>query len=423
MKKLFLLLLVFAALSLPAQIKYEDYFTNNTLRFDYNRCGTATSEQIGFEQMKMEGKWSGPRTHLIDPFKWGEYRVELYDKATEKMIYSHGYAGLYSEWQSTAEAKVTSRCFYETALVPFPKKPVTLQLYSRDRRTKLVKTFEYQIDPANYFISKEAGPVYKSYMVHDSGDPSNKIDVVFLPDGFTAGEMDKFREAVKSFSEGLLDTAPFTASEDQFNCWLVEAPSTESGTDIPAAGIYKNTLLGTSFYTFDSERYNMTFDIKSVRDVAGNVPYDIIIILVNSEKYGGGGVYNYYGCFTAFNKQSVGVFVHEFGHTFTWLADEYFTSDVAYQDYIDMTVEPIQPNVTNLVDFSKKWKKMIKPGTPVPTPRKPEFAGILGAYEGGLYSAKGIFSPMAKCKMNWLGDPFCPVCTKTLMEMIDYYTK
>lgn len=423
MKKLILLSLIIVAASLQAQIKYEDYFTDNTLRFDYNRCGTATSEQIGFQQMKQEGKWSGPRTHLIDPFQWGEYRVELYDKATKKLIFSRGYAGLYSEWQSTAEAKTTSRCFYETALMPFPKKPAILQLYSRDRKTKLIKTFEYQIDPASYFISKEAGPVYKSYMIHDSGDPAKKIDVVFLPDGFTAGEMDKFREAVRAFSKGLFDTPPFTAASDQFNCWLVEAPSAESGTDIPGKGIYKNTLLSASFYTFDSERYNMTYDIKSVRDVAANTPYDLIVILVNSDKYGGGGVYNYYGCFTAFNKQSVGVFVHEFGHAFTWLADEYYTSDVAYEDYIDMTVEPIQPNVTNLVDFGKKWKKMVTSGTPIPTPRTPQYEGILGAYEGGLYSAKGIYSPMNKCKMNWINDPFCPVCSKTIREMIDYYTK
>jgi hypothetical protein len=423
MKKFILLLSAIVALSLNAQVNYEDYFTNNTLRFDYNRCGTATSEQVSFVQMKQEGKWSGPRQHLIDPYAWGEYRVELYDKATKKLIYSRGYAGLYSEWQSTAEAKLTSRCFYETALVPFPKKPATLQLYSRDRKTKLVKAFEYQIDPVNYFISKENGPTYKSYMVHDSGDPASKIDVVFLPDGFTASEMDKFSEAVKSFSKGLLETAPFAAAADKFNCWLVEAPSLESGTDVPGKGIYKNTLLSTGFYTFDSERYNMTYDIKSVRDVASNVPYDIIIILVNSEKYGGGGVYNYYGCFTAFNKQSIGVFIHEFGHTFSWLADEYYTSDVAYQDYIDMSVEPIQPNVTNMVDFGKKWKSMVKAGTPIPTPRKPEFEGVLGAYEGGLYTSKGVFSPMAKCKMNWLGDPFCPVCSKTLRDMIDYYTK
>jgi hypothetical protein len=423
MKKLLPLLLLLAGMGLQAQVRYEDYFTDNTLRFDYNRCGTATSELIGFEQMKQEGKWSGPRNHLTDPFAWGEYRVELYDKSSGKLIYSRGYAGLYSEWQSTPEAKSTSRCFYETVLVPYPKKPAVLQLYSRNRKTKLVKTFEYQIDPASYFISRESGPAYKSYMVHDSGDPASKIDVVFIPDGFTAAEMDKFREAVKVFTKGLFDTPPFTAAADEFNCWLVEAPSAESGTDIPARGIYKNTLLSTGFYTFDSERYNMTFDIKSVRDVAANVPYDNIVILVNSDKYGGGGVYNYYGCFTAFNKQSVGVFVHEFGHTFTWLADEYYTSDVAYQDYIDMTVEPIQPNVTNLVDFGKKWKKMVKSGTPIPTPRKQEFQGILGAYEGGLYSAKGIYSPMAKCKMNWLGDPFCPVCTKTITDMIGYYTK
>ncbi|HNX93493.1 MAG TPA: M64 family metallopeptidase, partial [Syntrophomonas sp.] len=164
-------------------------------------------------------------------------------------------------------------------------------------------------------------------------------------------------------------------------------------------------------------------DIKTVRDVAANTPYDIIIILVNTDKYGGGGVYNYYGCFTASNPKSVGVFIHEFGHTFTWLADEYYSSDVAYQDYVDMSVEPIQPNVTNRVDFDKKWQKLIKPGTPIPTPRTPEYEGVLGVYEGGMYSAKGIYSPMAKCKMNRLDDPFCPVCSKTIQDMINYYTK
>jgi len=423
MKKLLILVVLLVSLSLQAQIRYEDYFTDNTLRFDYNRCGTAATEQVYFVNMKQEGKWSGPRTRLIDPFPWGEYRVEVYDQASRKLIYTRGYAGLYSEWQTTREAKETSRCFYETVLIPFPKKPVNLVLLSRDRKTKLNRVFEYPIDPASYFISKDRGPVYKSYMVHDSGDPAVKIDVAFIPDGFMDTEMDKFKEAVREFSKGLLNTPPFTAYENNFNIWLVEAPSAESGTDIPAKGIYKETLLSTGFYTFDSERYNMTYDIKSVRDVAANAPYDVIIILVNSEKYGGGGVYNYYGCFTAFNRQSIGVFVHEFGHCFTWLTDEYYTSDVAYSDYIDLTVEPIQPNVTTLVDFGKKWKKMVKAGTPIPTPRTATYEGVVGAFEGGMYSAKNIFSPMNKCKMNWLGDPFCPVCTKTIVDMIGYYTK
>ncbi len=423
MKKFIFLIGLLASIASQAQIKYDDYFTDNTLRFDYNRCGTSSSEQVYFEQMRQESKWSGPRKNLIDPFEWGEYRVEVYDQASKKLIYSRGYAGLYSEWQSTAESKTTSRCFYETVLIPYPKNPVTLVLLSRDRKTKLNRVFEYAINPASYFISKESGPVYKSSKVHDSGDPADKIDVVFIPDGFTAGEMPRFQEAVKKFTKGLLDTPPFTANSDKFNIWMVEAPSAESGTDIPGKNIYKETILSTSFYTFDSERYNMTYDIKSVRDVSANTPYDVIVILVNSEKYGGGGVYNYYGCFTAFNAQSVGVFVHEFGHCFTWLADEYYTSDVAYSDYVDMSVEPIQPNVTNLVDFGRKWKNMIKPGIPVPTPRTPEFEGKLGVYEGGLYSSKGIYSPMNKCKMNWLNDPFCPVCVKTLEGMIEYYTK
>jgi hypothetical protein len=423
MKKLIFLIFCLISLEVNAQVAFDDYFNGSTLRFDYNRCGTATTEQVYMVQMKQEGIWSGPKSALIDPFEWGEYRVELYDKATGKMIYSRGYAGLYSEWQTTAEAKSTPRCFYETVLVPYPKKPATLVLMSRDRKTKLNKVFEYAVNPESYFINKEKGPVYPATKVIDAGDPSRKVDVVFIPDGFTQAEMGKFTAAVKKFAEGLLVTPPFSDQAKAFNIWQVEAPSVESGTDIPGKGIYKETILNTSFYTFDSERYNMTYNIKAVRDVAANAPYDVIVILVNSEKYGGGGVYNYYGCFTAFNQQSVGVFVHEFGHCFTWLADEYYTSDVAYSDYIDMTVEPIQPNITNMVDFSKKWKNMVKPSTPVPTPRTDQYKGVVGVYEGGLYSAKGIFSPMNKCKMNWLGDPFCPVCTKTLEGMIDYYTR
>ena len=405
------------------QVKYSDYFTTNTLRFDYNRCGTADTEEVFFEQMKKEGKWSGPKANLIDPFNWGEYKVELRDAKSNKLIYSRGYAGLFSEWQTTAEADKVKRCYYETVLVPYPKKKVNLILYSRDRTTKLNKVFEYSIDPKDYFIKLEKGPKYKSYMVHDSGDPANKIDVVFLPDGFTENEMDKFRKAAIEFSEALFKTDPFDAHDDDFNIWVVESPSKESGTDIPGKDVWKETLLNTSFYTFDSERYLMTNDIKSVRDVAANTPYDLIIILVNTEKYGGGGVYNYYGTFAAFNPKSIGVWLHEFGHNFTWLADEYYSSDVSYGDYIDMNYEPIQPNVTTLVDFNKKWKKMIKSGTPVPSPRTSKYNGVLGAFEGGLYTGKGVYSPMQKCKMNWLDDPFCPVCNQTILDMIEYYTK
>lgn len=260
-------------------------------------------------------------------------------------------------------------------------------------------------------------------MVHDSGDPAQKIDVVFLPDGFTKDEMGLFRDAAKEFSNALFETDPFDAHEDDFNIWVVEAPSKESGTDIPGQDIWKETILNTNFYTFNSERYLMTTDIKSVRDIAANTPYDLIIILVNTEKYGGGGVYNYYGTFSAFNEKSIGVWLHEFGHNLTWLADEYYTSDVSYNDYVDMKYEPIQPNVTTLVDFSKKWKKLIKSNTPIPTPRTSKFNGVLGAFEGGLYTGKGIYSPMQKCKMNWLDDPFCPVCRQTILDMIAYYTK
>lgn len=424
MKKLLPFLLVLLATgSFAQQPAYTDHFTNHTLRFDYQRCGTADSETVFFAQMVREGKWSGPRQHLIDPFPWGEYRVEVYDLASNQLIYSRGYAGLFSEWQTTAEAGKIRKCFYETVLIPYPKHAVRLELFSRDRSTQMNKVYEYVIDPENYFIRDGDGPRYPTYAIHDSGDPAEKVDVVFLPDGFTGKEMDLFRKAANEFAEALFETDPFDAREDDFNIWVVEATSKDSGTDIPGQDIWKETCLNSSFYTFDSERYLMTEDIRSVRDVAANAPYDLIIILVNTEKYGGGGVYNYYGTFSAFNPKSIGVWLHEFGHNFTWLADEYYTSDVSYADYIDQSYEPIQPNVTTLVSFDKKWKHLLKPGTPVPTPRTAEYEGVVGAFEGGLYSAKGIYSPVQKCKMNWIDDPFCPVCRQTIMDMIDYYTR
>jgi hypothetical protein len=422
MKKLIFLIMAIPVFA-QAQVNFNDYFTPFTLRFDYNRCGTADTEEVYFEQMVREGLWSGPKDQLIDPFNWGEYRLVVKDEASGKQIYSRGYAGLFSEWQTTAEAKETKRCFYETVLIPFPKNPVVLELYSRDRTTKMNRVFEYRIDPADYFIKDNQSTAYKNYMIHDSGDPAKKVDIVFLPDGFTMEEMDKFTDAAKEFAAALFETDPFDAHKNDFNIWLVESPSKESGTDIPGQDIWMETILNTSFYTFDSERYLMTYDIKTVRDVASNTPYDLIIILVNTQKYGGGGVYNYYGTFSAFNPKSIGVWLHEFGHNFTWLADEYYTSDVSYSDYVDIRYEPIQPNVTTLVDFGRKWKMMVKPGTPIPTPRTPEYDGILGAFEGGLYSAKNIYSPMQKCKMNWLDDPFCPVCRQTILDMIGYYTE
>jgi hypothetical protein len=236
--------------------------------------------------------------------------------------------------------------------------------------------------------------------------------------------MDMFRNDCKKFADYLFNSDPYKQNKDKFNIWGVEAPSLESGTDIPANNIWKKTILNTTFYTFNLDRYCMTSDNKSVRDLAANAPYDQIYILINTDKYGGGSIYNFYSACIHKNKYEEYIFTHEFGHGFASLADEYYTSDVAYKDFYDLTVEPTDPNLTTLVNFESKWKNLVDKNTPVPTPVSPEYKDKIGAFEGGGYVAKGIYRPKQDCTMKSISvNNFCPVCKDAIIKMIDFYAE
>jgi hypothetical protein len=236
--------------------------------------------------------------------------------------------------------------------------------------------------------------------------------------------MNKFKEDCGRFAGYLFNVSPFKENRDNFNIWGVEAPSENSGTDIPKENIWKKTILNTNFYTFGLERYLMTADNKSVRDLAANAPYDQIYILVNTDEYGGGSIYNHYSVCASDNKYSEYVFVHEFGHGFASLADEYYTSDVAYEDFYPLDVEPLDPNLTTLVDFKSKWKDLVPDSIPIPTPAVEKYKNSVGAFEGGGYMAKGIYRPMMDCTMKSISvDNFCPVCKRAVRQMIDFYSK
>jgi hypothetical protein len=182
--------------------------------------------------------------------------------------------------------------------------------------------------------------------------------------------------------------------------------------------------LNSSFYTFGTDRYLTTQDIKSVNDFAALVPHDNIIVLINSSKYGGGGVYNYYSGTTAGHVSSGKVFIHEFGHGFAGLGDEYYTSDVAYDEFYPLTVEPWEPNITTRVNFDSKWKSMIASETPVPTPAEDRYKNVTGLFEGGGYSAKGIWRPEMDCRMKSNGPKgYCSVCREAVRKMIEFYIK
>ncbi len=421
-KFLLILFLLLCFSQLFPQSKFEDHFLDKTLRIDYFHTGNFENEYYSIDELIEEPYWGGSKINLIDKFDFGKYEVIVYDSAYQKIIYTRTYSTLFSEWQTTEEAKSTSRTFTETVLIPYPKNKVHIEFFSRNRKNYMIKQFEYAVDPKNIFIKKERSKEFSSFQIFNSGESSKKVDIVILPEGYTKSELETFKQDCQRFTDYLFTKLPFNDNKAKFNIWGVEAPSEQSGTDFPAKGVWTKTLLNSNFSTFGTERYLMTMDNKSVRDIASNAPYDQIYILVNTNEYGGGAIYNYYSVCVNGSRFSEKVFVHEFGHGFASLADEYVTDDVSYQNFYELDVEPVDPNLTTLVDFNSKWKNLVKDETPIPTPETSDYKNVVGAFEGGGYVPKGIYRPMMDCIMRSnAAQKFCVVCDKAIKEMIDFY--
>jgi len=422
MRHWFLIFILF--LSLGSYAQFNKYFKDKALRLDYYHTGNDKEEVYSYDEMIIEPYWGGSKTNLIDTLEYGKYYFKVYDEKSNELIYSRGYSTLFGEWQTSDEARETWRTVSESVVFPFPRDFTRVEFYSRNRDGEFEKKFEYRINPFDYFIKRDKSLVYPSFDVIVNGDPANKVDIVILPEGYTAEEMGKFIDDCTKFKEGLFSFAPFTENKDKFNIRAILAPSEESGADIPANITWKNTILNTSFYTFNSERYLMTYDNKSVRSLAANVPYDQIYILVNTRKYGGGAIYNHYNLSVMKNGFSAKIVVHEFGHGFAGLGDEYYNSETGYNEFYNLEVEPWEPNLTTLVDFDSKWKHMLKKRTPIPTPNKEKYYKKIGVFEGGGYEAKGVYRPMIDCMMKTFdGNIFCPVCSKAIQDMIDFYAE
>lgn len=424
MKVIPISLLLLLPLLAPAQLLFDDHFTDRAMRFDFILAGNSLSTKVFPVSMREEPFWGGSLNNLTDPFNYGNFRYEVFDAATGTLIYSKGFCTLYQEWQTTAEAKKIERSFHETATFPFPKNKVNFVLSIRGRDGLFSKLYETAIDPSSYFIIREKTDVALATRIYGTGDPHTSLDIAFLSEGYTKGEMDKFRSDVKRLADILFEEAPFDKYRDRINIWAVEAPSLESGTDIPGEGIYVNTVLNASYYTFDVDRYLTTQDIAGVNDLAAAAPHDQIVVIINSSRYGGGGVYNYYSAVTSDHKFTPQVFTHEFGHGFAGLADEYYSSEVAYEEFYPLDVEPWEPNITTRVNFESKWKELIARSVPVPTPNSKTYTGVTGLFEGGGYSAKGIFRPSYDCRMKSNeADTFCDVCQGAIEQMILFYLK
>ena len=491
MKKIILLLIAVMSFNLNIIAQnfetFNKYFIDKTMRIDYYHIGDADTELITVDQVYQYGIWAGSRVRLIDNFNNGRYYIKIYDAVSGELIFSKGFDSYFGEYKtSTAALEGIKKTFHESALIPYPKSKIIFTLERRDDKNSLNEFFRREINPDDVDIKRDdLGDL--SVMVFETdenGDPHNRVDVVILGEGYTRLDKDNFLADLAYFKKVFLSKEPFRSNKNNFNFYGVLKVSAESGTDEPRAGIFKNTVLNSTFNSMGIERYLLTEDNKKMRDLAANVPYDVIYIMVNSSRYGGGGIYNSFCTFTSDNQWKDYVFLHEFGHSFGGLADEYYTSSTAYNDFYKRGVEPVEANITALLDQQNlKWKEFVSSLTAVPTPwekagydsmvnkwqnerselnkkitelkkshapsdeilraqqeydlkdkihankvdeylQKSKFKGIVGAFEGACYSSLGLYRPMLDCIMFSKGDkPFCKVCELAIRNVIDFYSE
>lgn len=402
-----------------AQVSFQDYFTNERLRVEYYLTGNAKHAEVTIANLYKEPVWGGCEKNLIDTFNYGHYKIEVYDSAENKMLYSKGFSTLFREWQFTPEAKIKSKTFLQWISLPFPKKTIKIVFYQRGKNNLFTPFYTDWINPFSPEVITEK--VQKSLVTEyiKNGNPSSKVDIAIVSEGYSLNQMDKFENDAKRLTDVLFTISPFKENKSAFNVYFVKIPSEEEGIDLPHKNIWCKTALDTRFYTFETERYISVHNYAILGKVLANVPYEQIIVLVNTNIYGGGGIYNYYSIAIADNLFSDNVFIHEFGHAFGGLADEYDDADESNANFYDVSIEPWEPNITTLVHFEKKWKNMVDKNTPIPTPLNKGYDDKIGAFQGAGYNKKDIYRPTPNCIMRTLDKPeFCPVCQKALQNII-----
>jgi hypothetical protein len=419
-----IILLCFACLLSSAQVQFDDYFDSGVLRIDYQRKGNAMEESIHIVQWYFEEEWSGNPNNPIEPYDYGDYKIELYDSETKKLIFKFSYSSLFAEYIHTVKGQNEIASFEETVRLPLPRYQSTLYFYKRNKQTNQWHEQDaVEIKPLGLILQKPTIPSNtKHQTVFYSGKPQQKVDFAIIAEGYTIDEAGKFFEDATKVSQYIINCKPFALHKDKINVWAVFSPSKQSGVTDPSQNIEVETAIKSNFSTFGTDRYLMTESHFDLRNIASTVPYDHLIVLVNSDKYGGGGIYNFYATCTSNNEHSDFLVVHEIGHSFAGLADEYWTSDVSVMNYYNIYIEPIEPNITSLVEFHKKWKDMIDSNTPIPTPDKAKYKKTVGVFEGAGYRQSGLFRPYMECTMKSVRyNEFCPVCVKAIEKIIFHF--
>jgi hypothetical protein len=439
-----------------------------TLRVDLQHSGDAKAEHYALERVVVEPlPWPGNPQRPLDDTNRGINRFEVVDAQTQRVLYSRGYSTIFGEWRTTDEAAGMQRSFQESLRFPMPDAPVLVRVYGRDATNVFVPQWEVRIDPAALDVERVARPApAKPIAIRRNGDPATKVDLLLLGDGYASDELDEFEADARRLSDHLFTQSPFKERAADFNVWALTVPVPVSGVSRPSNDLHRASAVGLRYDIFGSERYALTLDNRAWRELAQYAPYDVVEIVFNSATYGGGGIFGQFSTVAADNDWAEYLFVHEFGHHFAGLADEYYTSPVQYAP-VSTRIEPWEPNVTALLDPAKlKWRHLVSPATPIPTPwpkaqfeayergiqarraqlrkdRRPEsemtalfreeaahietlFAGIphhdaVGAFEGANYEATGFYRPQLQCLMFDRSHPFCAVCREGIEAIIDLY--
>ena len=439
-----------------------------TMRLDYYHTGNSKQEAFSVDRVVIEPlPWPGNLSQNIDKSGLGKYLFEVHDQKSKQLIYSRGFASIYGEWETTDEAASTMRTFHESLRFPAPTSPVEVVLKKRDAKNAFVQIWSTVIDPNDMFVDRsKSAPPAPLITIQKSGEPNRKVDFLILGDGYTARETEKFIADARRMTEKLFSTSPFKERRNDFNVWAICPPAFESGISRPSTGIYRDSPIGATYDAFGSERYVLTFDNRALRKAAAFAPYEFIEVLANNRTYGGGGIFNLYSTVAVDNAWANYVFVHEFGHHFAGLADEYYTSAVAYAPTTEK-LEPWEENVTAANTREKlKWADLVAADTPIPTlwakdefeaysreiqkrrtqlrkDKRPEnemealfaeelkheqamfarekFFGKVGAFEGAMYESRGYYRPEVDCIMFSRTDYFCRVCRRAIERVIDMY--
>lgn len=406
-----------------AQDNFEKYFSSQSLRIDFEIGGNATYEMAFLKKLRKEPYWGGNPASLLPKQDLGDYRLTIKDRGG-KLLFVKGFNSLFREWQTRSEAREVNRSFAHALQIPFPTKKVVAQVESRQKDGKFKLLLNFSIDPDSYLIESAFVEPYSIDTVRYVGSSSKNLDIVFIAEGYTISEMQKFKADVRRFEKYIFDVYPFSEYRERSNIFAILSISVQSGTDVPTKGMYLNTLLNASFYTFGIDRYLTVGNTEKMFDVASLVPYDNVFVLVNTQKYGGSGFYNHYTCCASDCRSAEEISSHELGHGLIGLADEYFGNpgDVGY--FYHLNKEPWEMNITTLKKKPIKWASMVTPNTPIPTPRIETLKKAVGAFEGAAYTAKGIYAPMQDCKMKSnIEKKLCPVCVQATKQVIDSYVK